>query len=194
MESNSVLAMSALGLAVILAASPIILLGSGEGGSGVTSDDLSEAQLLSLRNLNLARNEADTRAGLTTISSVLLDSSGDLLIAGSWEEGSIGFQNETNLGGRDGFVAKIMSNGTFEILGIFGSTGQDSVVDFLSEDDVLIIRGYLHGEGQFDDLTIESSGVETVYQAHLSNSGWESVWEIEEFLLEGENGRVWCGY
>jgi len=184
---------SFIGLAIFLAISPLILLGDGGGQIEITSDDLSEKQLISLKNLDLARNEAETRLGQTTITSALLIDE-NLFIAGTWETGAVGFENQENSGGRDGFIAEIDGNGNFTIMGVFGSPGEDSLIDFEMNNEGIIVRGYLHGDGDFSDENLPARGIKTVYEAHLQDSDWTGAWHIDEELIQGDVGRIWCGF
>jgi len=184
---------SFIGLAIFLAISPLVLLGDGGDLIEITSDDLSEKQLISLQNLDLARNEAGTRLGQTTITNAILIDE-DLLIAGTWEAGALGFENQKNAGGRDGFIAKMDANGSIVIMGVFGSPGEDSLIDFEINEEKFIVRGYLHGDGNFSEENLPARGIKTVYEAHLQDNDWTGAWHIDEELIQGDVGRIWCGF
>ena len=184
---------SFIGLAIFLAISPLVLLGDGGDLIEITSDDLSEKQLISLQNLDLARNEAGTRLGQTTITNAILIDE-DLLIAGTWEVGALGFENQKNAGGRDGFIAIIDVNGTFAIMGVFGSYGEDSLIDFEINGEGFVVRGFLHGDGNFSGKNLSSRGNKIVYEAHLQDNYWTGAWHIDEELIQGDGGRIWCGF
>ncbi len=193
MENNFLLAISCLALSVILATSPLILLGGGSEVVEVTSADLTTEQISKLQSLDLARNPADSREGKTTISDVKLVE-GTIVIAGVWEDGAMGFENQTNRGGKDGFIASIDASGEIGNLTVFGSAGDDSILVLEVEGSSLIVRGFTPGTIDYEGGELQEGSRTEAFEGRLDQAGWIGFWHIDAELLRSLDERIWCGF
>ncbi len=193
MENKLLLVSAPFALAILLAMSPMILLGGGSESAGVTSADLTLEQISTLESLDLARNPSESREGKTTISDVVLIE-GSLHIAGTWESASPGFENQTNRGGRDGFIATVDEIGNFQIEGVFGSSGDDSILDLESDGVVFIVRGFTSGDIEYHSGSLTSESRVEAYEGRMVDGEWIGFWHIDSELIESMEERIWCGF
>ena len=193
LDFRIIVPLASISLALLLAISPLFLLGEADKQIDITSRDLTEEQIFELQELELARNEAEARMGFTTITGAFLFE-GELYVAGTWESEGVKFESKQNYGVRDCFVGKISLNGTFTIIEVFGSMGRDSIIDFEPIDGGFLVRGFFHGDGEFNEMKIVSEKDETVYEAHWRDGEWDGVWEIEEEQLQRKSKKIWCGF
>lgn len=185
-------------LALFLAISPLIILGQSQGGTVITTADLSEAQISSLQDLNLARMPSELREGLPAINQVLLQDNGNLILAGTWV-GEFSLQNFTLIsnGGRDIFVTSLDYSGNFTAPISGGSEGEDSVVSIIKKSNSIMIFGEINGDAIFGNKSIEdnSNWSSTPFQAFISqNLEWILVSEIDRELLPETSQNLWCGF
>ena len=110
---------------------------------------------------------------------IVTDSDGNSYLVGSFQGESV-FGNTTlaSAGNRDGFVAKVNSEGKWVWVKRVGGTGLDQV-NSLSLNDAreIVITGLFEGSVTFGNKTLVSAGKRDVFIAKLSNNG-EWQWAV----------------
>jgi hypothetical protein len=185
-------------LALLLAVSPILLFGDDADSGAVLREDLSEAQLETLAELDFARTPADVRGGMTALNQAFLLDSGSLVVAGTWEGSlELGNWSDESVGGRDLFVAELTADGDWSSAHFAGSSGEDSIALLSISGDRLSVWGRVNGEARFasEILDHHTGWSPTAFEAHLYiDEGWQRVWQIDDELLPVSSTSLWCGF
>ena len=198
LEKFNFIPMILIFIPIFLAISPLLIF-SGENASiVVSSNELSEEQLNTLREMELARTPAEVREGKMALNQVIRLGGGEIVIAGTWEgELKLGEITHQSRGSRDIFFATLSTEGKWENISVAGSKGLDSVSSMSLFGEKFTLSGKVNGESNFSHFSLDHDGgwSPTAFEAHLSlDSGWTGVWEIDLALLPINSNSLWCGF
>jgi hypothetical protein len=116
--------------------------------------------------------------GNDVATSVSVDASNNIYLAGNFE-GTVNFGggNVASAGGRDIFLVKYNSAGTFQWVKTFGSTGDDALYQATNDGDgdVLIV-GKFQGSVNFGGGALTSAGGDDAFLVKLATANGAEVW------------------
>ena len=137
------------------------------------------AKFLSTGEFVWANNSVGTTASENLSYGITMDSSGDFIITGEYEDTILfGDSSLTSIGSNDIFVAKISSEGSW----MWGQTGgsnssydagEDVICD---ENDNIFIVGHYRHDATFGEIEVPETGTVCIFTAKLNSAGdWQWV-------------------